>query len=198
VGIQKVGAARVTTSHNNVFEYVNAYQGVTADAGALNANPNFVADFPAAPPVFRLDSGSPLIDQGNCELVPGLDFDGAPRPFDGDFDQSLGCDIGAYEFGPETVFVYVDGVPADQNSFATGREVVLTLMGRRDGFLFEVNPAEWTISPDVGVFHPETGRFRPGANPGFYPQSVSARFGGLVANLDVDLACGCIAPDEDD
>lgn len=194
-GIANLANSSVNTSHNNVADYSPLYQNVIADAGSLSVNPVLVADFPTDPPILRIDSGSPLIDVGNCALATELDFDGAPRPFDGDFDDALGCDIGAYEFGPAEVFIYADGVLADSETFSTGREVTLSLWGRRDGFEFEVNPVHWNISESVGIFEEATGRFRPSPTPGFYPEAIHAAFGGLTASLDVDLECGCIAPD---
>lgn len=195
VGIANLGTSSVSTSHNNVADYDTLYQAVSPDAGSLSVNPVLVADFPADPPTLRIDSGSPLIDVGSCALATELDFDDAPRPFDGDFDDNPGCDIGAYEFGPAEVFVYADGVLADSETFATGREVTLSLWGRRDGFVFEVNPVDWNISEAVGLFDEATGRFRPSPTPGLYPSAINAAFGGLTASLDVDLECGCIAPD---
>jgi hypothetical protein len=171
----------------------------------VNANPGFVADFPAAEPIFRLTSGSPLIDIGRCDLAPfatelegGLrvDLEGIPRPFDGDFAGGAECDIGAYEFGPEEIFMYVDGALATPESFATGIEVDLTLMGRRDSNIFPVSPAVWTIDPSVGIFNEETDQFRPSATPGYYADALQAQFGNLTTSLDVDLDCGCPAPDE--
>ena len=194
-GVANLGTSTVNTSHNNVADYGTLYQGVSPDAGSLSVNPVLVADFPADPPTLRIDSGSPLIDVGNCALATDLDFDGAPRPFDGDFDDAPGCDIGAYEFGPAEVFIYADGALADSETFSTGREVTLSLWGRRDGFVFEVNPVDWNISEAVGLFDEATGRFRPSPTPGVYPSAINAAFGGLTASLDVDLDCGCIAPD---
>jgi hypothetical protein len=195
VGVSNLGASRVTASYNNVADYTTLYQSVLAGAGALSVNPVLVADFPANPPILRLDSGSPLIDVGSCALATALDFDGAPRPFDGDFDSTPGCDIGAYEFGPARVFIYADGVPATSTTFSTGREVTLSLWGERDSFVFEVKPVTWHISEAVGVFDEATGRFRPTPEPGLYAEGISASFGALTASLDLDLDCGCIAPD---
>ena len=198
VGIANLGNSQVVTSHNNISAYGALYQNVSPDAGSMSVNPLLVADFPANPPILRIDSGSPLIDMGSCALATTLDFDGAPRPFDGDFDETAGCDIGAYEFGPSEVFIYADGAPATSTSFSTGREVTLSLWGARDNFIFEVNPVDWSISEAVGVFDEPSGRFRPTPTPGVYAGAISASFGALTASLDVDLECGCIAPDNAD
>ena len=205
VGMRRVGSAAIVPNHNNIFAYDNLYDGFAPDANSVTANPGFVADYPAATPIFRLDSGSPLIDLGRCDLAPNatasegglrVDIDGIPRPFDGDFDGDAGCDIGAYEFGPEEIFMYADGVTATENSFATGIEVSLTLWGRRDANIFPVSPAVWTIDPSVGIFNEDTDQFRPSATPGFYAGALHAQFGNLTTSLDVDLSCGCQAPDE--
>jgi hypothetical protein len=207
VGMKRINAAPVITNNNNIFAYDTLYDGLAPDANSVSANPGFVADFPAADPIFRLDSGSPLIDLGRCDLSPtapvsegGLrvDIDGIPRPFDGDFDNDAGCDIGAYEFGPEEIFIYVDGQLANANSFATGLEVDLTLWGRRDANIFPVAPAVWIISEDAGHLNEETDQFRPGVTSGFYAGGIQAQFGNLTTSLDIDLACGCPAPDRAD
>ena len=205
IAIERVNSAPLVTNNNNVFDYPNLYSGFSPDANSISVSPSFVADFPAADPIFRLDSGSPLIDLGRCDLAPNapqsmgglkVDIDGIPRPFDGDFDGNSGCDIGAFEFGPEEIFMYVDGALANSTSFATGREVELTLWGRRDSNVFPVAPAVWTIDETVGIFNEETDQFRPSATPGLYNSALHAQFGNLTTSLDVDLGCGCVAPDE--
>ena len=205
IGVERGNAAPIVPNNNNVFDYNNLYSGFSPDTNSISANPGFVADLPAANPIFRLDSGSPLIDLGRCDLAPNapqrmgglrVDIDGIPRPFDGDFDGTSGCDIGAYEFGPEEIFMYVDGILADATSFSTGHEVELTLWGRRDSNTFPVAPAVWTISEDVGQLNEETDQFRPSPTPNFYGDALHAQFGNLTTSLDVDLACGCVAPDQ--
>ncbi|MAD60861.1 MAG: hypothetical protein CMH49_04985, partial [Myxococcales bacterium] len=207
IGMERISSAPLITNNNNVFGYSTLYSGFSPDGNSISASPNFVADFPASDPIFRLDSGSPLIDLGRCDLAPNapqsmgglrVDIDGIPRPFDGDFDGDAGCDIGAFEFGPEEIFMYVDGALATPNSFSTGREVELTLWGRRDSNVFPVAPAVWTIDENVGLLNEESDQFRPSPNPGFYAGALHAQFGNLTTSLDVDLDCGCVAPDERD
>jgi hypothetical protein len=198
IGMMKIGLPSVTLSHNNVFGFAQSYNSdflAFVDGDSLSAEPSLIADFPTDPAILRLDSGSRMIDAGNCSIAPTFDIDGTPHNFDGDFDLVPGCDIGAYEFGPERVFIRVDGIDADQNSFSTGREVSLSLYGIRDGNIFEVNPVVWSISSDVGLFDEATRRFRPVPTPDFYPQAISASFGSMSSVLDVNLSCGCIAPD---
>ena len=205
IGMERVGSAPLVPNHNNVFDYDNLYSGFTPDANSRSASPGFVAPYPANPAIFRLDSGSPLIDMGRCDLAPtapesagGLrvDIDGIPRPFDGDFDGNSACDIGAFEFGPEEIFMYADGVRANSTSFSTGREVELTLWGRRDSNIFPVSPVVWTIDESVGIFNEATDQFRPASTPGLYEEALHAQFGNLTTSLDVDLACGCVQPDQ--
>ncbi len=208
-GIKRVGANIISLVSNNLFGYAVNYQNIIADAGSTLANPLTVADFPTAEstlflrdctnpqtnsPIpncqpFRLNSGSPLIDKGSCAIAPVNDHDGTPRPFDGDFDGALGCDIGAYEFGPEFIEIVTDRTPA------TGTEVVLAVMGTRDGFRFEVKPVQWTIDRSAGIFNEADNRFRPTHIPGNYPNALSAKFGSLSATKSLNLDCGCLQPD---
>lgn len=209
-GLQRVGANIVNLVSNNVFGYATPYAGgLVPDQNSSVANPLVVADFPTAEatmflrdcndpqnhlPIpncqpFRLNTGSPLIDKGSCAIAPTQDHDGTPRPFDGDFDGALGCDIGAYEFGPETIEIVTDRTPA------TGTEVILSVMGTRDGFRFEVKPVQWTIDANAGIFNQADQRFRPTHIPGSYPNALTAKFGSLSATKDLNLDCGCLQPD---
>jgi hypothetical protein len=46
----------------------------------------------------HLRAGSPAIDRGSAQDAPVADFDGSPRPLDGDGDAAPAFDIGAFEF----------------------------------------------------------------------------------------------------
>ena len=49
---------------------------------------------------YRLRPDSPCIDAGNNEYAPETDFEGDPRPLDGDLDGTTVTDMGADEFHP--------------------------------------------------------------------------------------------------
>jgi hypothetical protein len=86
-------------------------------AGEEVEMPNFIVD----PGDYRLDSDSPLIDQGLASGAPDVDIDGNPRPC------GEGADIGAYESGgcvPPELFVRGD---SDASGAVNLTDAVFTL-----------------------------------------------------------------------
>ena len=70
----------------------------TWDINPINSNPLFV-DPTDSSRNFHLQSGSPAIDAGaDVSSVVTQDFDGNPRPMDGDNNGTYLTDIGAYEY----------------------------------------------------------------------------------------------------
>ncbi|MDI6774764.1 MAG: choice-of-anchor Q domain-containing protein, partial [Verrucomicrobiota bacterium] len=63
----------------------------------------------AIPPA--LGTTAPLIDRGTPTGAPALDFDGRPRPADGDANGTAIVDLGAFEF------TFVFGDPAGTRYF---------------------------------------------------------------------------------
>ena len=75
------------------------YVGLPAGATDVVADPLFVN---LAGGNYRLQSGSPMVDQGNPAYVAtSIDLDGAPRVQDANYDGAAVVDIGAYEYSPD-------------------------------------------------------------------------------------------------
>lgn len=55
--------------------------------------------------VFALKAGSPAIDTGSPTTCPATDARGLDRPFDGDASGTPRCDIGAFEYRGDQVFL---------------------------------------------------------------------------------------------
>lgn len=89
--------------NNDVFNQDGgaAYGGSCAGAGGtggnIGADPLF-ADVPSQD--YHLTASSPLIDAGTNLGGPSVDYDGNPRPLDGDGDGTRVTDMGAYELLP--------------------------------------------------------------------------------------------------
>ena len=87
--------------------------------GNIAADPMFVD---AAGGDYHLQAGSPCIDAGTNEGAPNMDFDGNPRPIDGDGDNIAVVDMGAFEFMPtEVLEATVDIHPHALNLKSKGR-----------------------------------------------------------------------------
>ncbi len=141
----------------------NAALGV--DGGNnLDADPQFVgpvaaSSAPTAAGNYRLGFGSPAIDWGVNAGCPVNDRDGNPRPNDGNGDEVVICDMGAYEAGTMLSVEPVEpGDPPYEFPGQPGVSIEIhNLGGRANGAL------AWLYVDGMGVDHPHaTGEMTSG------------------------------------
>jgi hypothetical protein len=93
LGVEATG----TLARNNILAGADGAEGVVYDAneeGVSTLSTNIIVDplfVDAAAGNFRVQPGSPAIDQGTTEPEVTVDFDGTPRP------RGAGYDVGAFE-----------------------------------------------------------------------------------------------------
>ena len=119
-GMQCDGCS-VTSGTNDVWGNTTNYAGDAAAASTdLSVDPMLVG-FAAGN--FRLQAGSPLIDQGSSEGAPGSDWDGMPRP------AGAGWDIGADEWSLSDFTLVINEVMANPVVESTGEFIEIANVG---------------------------------------------------------------------
>jgi hypothetical protein len=105
LGITAANGTVPILAYNAFWETEADYGGSTIPgANDLHVAPSFANPQGGD---FRLLPFSPLIDAGTNLLLLARDFEGEPRPFDGDDDGEARVDIGADEYHPWLLERYI-------------------------------------------------------------------------------------------
>ncbi|HXI43421.1 MAG TPA: right-handed parallel beta-helix repeat-containing protein [Bryobacteraceae bacterium] len=124
------GSQQPILSFNNAFAPGGTAYGGNC-AGQAGVNGNISAD-----PLFNAPSsgdyhvkpGSPVIDAGSSKNAPGRDFDGLPRPIDGNRDGNAAFDMGAYEFAFRVKINIEPGVSPNTISLSQNPQIPVAIL----------------------------------------------------------------------
>ncbi|NLE61852.1 MAG: hypothetical protein GX616_26150, partial [Planctomycetes bacterium] len=113
------------------------FAGVSQGPGNVFADPAFT-DMAAGD--YHLLEGSPCIDAATNTDAPAVDFDGTPRPLDGDGSGEATADIGAFE-APAAVVMYDMNMGEAKSAFPDGtvvgfKNVVVSACFTELGFIY--------------------------------------------------------------
>jgi uncharacterized repeat protein (TIGR01451 family) len=95
IGVSATLASAVTLDYNDLWRNTTDYKEVTPGPHDLHVDPDCLDP---AHGDFHLKPDSPLIDTGTNMGAPVADFDGEPRPIDGNNDGKAVADIGVDEY----------------------------------------------------------------------------------------------------
>jgi PKD repeat protein len=146
----KPGGQAPAVFRNNCLTNPVNYLGLSPGVGDLHVDPRLANPTAGS---YRLATGSPCIDAGTDLYASAIDYDGIPRPLDGNGDGAAVVDIGAYEFVPPTTVPPFVRFSADRTNGAAPLTVAFTnlTVGVATNFLW--NFGDGSSSADIAPVH---------------------------------------------